>query len=191
MKLLSMSVTSLVALLFLFSSAVSAGEWGQEVQRPEKFEPIDSKSKVMASTFCTTYSISGPVTAPGDTSGDFGAMEAGDTFTFTATGNGTGTWRIVGNPEGDLTYTPGGTFPGTLTYEVPAGGLTDGGMGYYVDSYTGTGDTISGSCGDAVSALVPSAPIPSLSFWSRILVVVLIGLIGFAAFQRKRLRGGR
>ena len=186
MKLLSMSVTGLAALLFLFTSAVSAGEWGQEVQRPEKFEPIDSKNKVMASAFCTSYSISGTVSAPGDTNGSFGTMEAGDTFTFTATGNGTGTWRIVGDPSGAPTYTSGGTFPGTLTYEVPAGGLTTDGMGFYVDSYTGAGDTISGSCGNAASA-----PIPSLSFWSRILVVVLIGLIGFAAFQRKRLRGYR
>ena len=191
MKLLSMSVTGLAALLFLFTSAVSAGEWGQEVQRPERFEPIDSKSKVKASVYCANYNISGQATAPGDTSGDFGTMEAGDTFTFTATGNGTGTWRIVGDPSGVPTYTPGGTFPGTLTYVVPAGGQTADGMGFYVDSYTGAGDTISGSCGDAVSALVPSAPVPSLSFWSRILVVVLIGLIGFAAFQRKRLRGYR
>ena len=186
MKLLSVSVTGLVALLFLFTSAVSAGEWGQEVQRLEKSGPIDTKSKVMASEFCANYNISGPATVPGDTSGSFGAMEAGDTFTFTATGNGTGTWRIVGEPDGTPTYTPGGTFPGTLTYVVPAGGQLPGGMGYYVDSYTGAGDTISGSCGDA---LVPSAPVPSLSFWSRILGVGLIGVIGFAALQRKRLRG--
>lgn len=157
---------------------------GQEVQRPEKFEPIDSKSRLMASDFCANYNISGQATAPGDTSGTFGTMGAGDAFTFTATGNGTGTWRIVADPNGITTYTPGGTFPGTLTYEVTAGAVP--GIGFYVDSYTGAGDTISGSCGDAVSA-----PIPSLSFWSRILVVVLIGLIGFAAFQRKRLRGYR
>jgi len=175
------SVTGFVATLLLFTSAVNAAEWGLA-----ESEPGDPKSTILASAFCESYNISGPATVPGDTSGTFGAMEAGDTFTFTATGNGTGTWRIVGSPSGDPTYTAGGTFPGTLTYVVPAGGLTTDGMGYYVDSYTGTGDTISGSCGDAASA-----PVPSLSFWSRILVVVFIGLFGFAAFQRKRLREHR
>jgi len=175
------SVTGFVATLLLFTSAVNAGEWGLT-----ESEPGDPKSTILASEFCANYNISGQATVPGDTNGSFGSMEAGDTFTFTATGNGTGTWRIVGDPSGDPTYTAGGAFPGTLTYVVPAGGQAANGMGFYVDSYTGAGDTISGSCGGAVSA-----PVPSLSFWSRILVVMLIGLFGFAAFQRKRLREHR
>lgn len=181
MKLHPWSVTGFVATLLLFTSTVNAAEWGLA-----ESEPGDPKSTILASEFCENYNISGPATVPGDTSGNFGTMEPGDTFTFTATGNGTGTWRIVGDSDGDPTYTSGGTFPGTLTYVVPASGQMAAGIGYYVDSYTGTGDTISGSCGDAASA-----PIPSLSFWSRILVVVFIGLFGFAAFQRKRLREHR
>lgn len=176
MKLLSCSVAGFVAMLLLFTSEVSAGEWGLADSGSN-----NPKSTILASAFCANYNISGPVSGPGDIGGSDGAMEAGDTFTFTATGNGTGTWRIVGDPSGIVTYTPGGTFPGTLTYEVPAGGQTAAGIGFYVDSYTGAGDTISASCGDAVSA-----PVPSLSFWSRILVVMLIGLVGFAAFRRKR-----
>jgi len=152
MKLRPWSVTGVVATLLLFTSAVNAADWG-----PAESEPGDPKSTILASAFCENYNISGPATAPGDTSGNFGAMEAGDTFTFTATGNGTGTWRIVGSPEGNPTYTAGGTFPGTLTYVVPAGGLMTDGMGYYVDSYTGTGDTISGSCGGA--AMVSPVPV--------------------------------
>ena len=178
MILRSWSVTGFVALLLLFTSAVNAGEWGLA-----ESEPGDPKSTILASAFCESYNISGSATVPGDTNGTFGTMEAGDTFTFTATGNGTGTWRIVGDPSGNPTYTPGGTFPGTLIYVVPASGQIATGMGFYVDSHTGTGDTISGTCGGAASA-----PVPSLSFWSRILVVVLIGLIGFAAFRRKRVR---
>ena len=186
MKLHPWSVTGFFATLLLFTSAVNAGEWGLAQSEPDN--PI---SIISASAFCENYNLTGGATGPGDTSGDFGTMEPGDTFTFTATGNGTGTWRIVGDSSGDPTYTPGGTFPGTLTYEVPASGQVAAGIGFYVDSYTGAGDTISGSCGDSASALSPSAPIPSLSFWSRILVVVLIGLFGFAAFQRKRLREHR
>ena len=177
MKLYPWSVTGFVTTFLLFTSAVSASEWG---------EPGDSNSTILASDFCANYNISGPATSPGSTSGDFGTMEAGDTFTFTATGNGTGTWRIVGGPDGNPTFASGGTFPGTLTYEVPPSGPVTDGMGFFVDTYTGEGDTISGSSGDDVSA-----PVPSLSSWSRILAVVLIGLFGFAAFQRRRLREHR
>ena len=149
MILRSWSVTGFVALLLLFTSAVNAADWGLT-----ESEPGDSKSTILASEFCENYNVSGPVTTPGSTNGSFGAMEAGDTFTFTATGNGTGTWRIVGDPSGDPTYTAGGVFPGTLTYVVPAGGQIADGMGFYVDSYTGEGDTISGSCGGVASAPV-------------------------------------
>lgn len=178
MKASSWSVASLVAMLLLFTSAVNADEWG-----PGGSDSNDPISRPLASAFCAEYNISGQVSGPGDTNGNFGDMEEGDTFTFIATGNGTGTWRIVADPDGSQTFASGGAFPGTLTYVVPAGGLTGLGLGFYVDSYTGPGDTISGTCGDA-----ESAPVPSLSFWSRILVVFIIGLIGFAAFQRKRQR---
>jgi hypothetical protein len=136
----------------------------------------------MASDFCNSYNISGPVSGPGSTNGTFGDVLAGDTFTFNATGNGTGTWRIVGDGGGIITYTSGGTFPGTLSYTFPAD-ETGIGIGFYVDTYTGNGDTISSFCGDG-----EAVGVPTMTSWSQILMVALLGLLGLAAFRYARLK---
>ena len=113
----------------------------------------------LSSTFCANYGVSGIVTRPGDTGGDYGTPAAGDRFTFVATGNGTGTWRIVDDPSGVRTLTPGGVFPGSLTYTVPAGGMVTG-VGFFVDTYAGNGDTITGSCTDS---LIPALYVLSVA----------------------------
>lgn len=181
MKLQSWLTTGFSAVLLLFVSAANAAEWGQQgVHRVEQSGQTPSKSKLMASDFCNSYSISGEVTGPGDTSGNYGDVTAGDTFTFTATGGGTGTWRIVGDPGGSITYASGGVFPGTLTYQVTADAL-DVGVGYYVDTYTGESSTISSTCGDG-----PTVGVPSMSSWSLILMVFLLGVVGFSLYRRKQ-----
>lgn len=182
MKVRAWSKPGLLVLLLSFASAVGAGGWGQSQQGLEKSGSPDSKSKVMVSEFCSSYVTSGDFNVAGATNGNYGTADAGDTFTFTATGNGTGSWRIVGDSTGDPTYVSGGTFPGTLTYVVPAGGLTAAGIGFYVDAYEGPGDSITGSCAGG-----PADAVPSLSFWGQVLVFVLIGSFGLVAFRRKRL----
>jgi hypothetical protein len=181
MKLQSWLSTGFAAVLLLFMSAANAAEWGQQgVHRIEQSGQTPSKSKLMASNFCSSYNIGGEVTGPDDTSGSFGDVTAGDTFTFTATGGGTGTWRIVGDPGGSITYASGGVFPGTLTYQVTADAL-DVGVGFYVDTYSGEGSTISGTCGDG-----PTVAVPSMSSWSLILMVFLLGMVGFSLYRRKQ-----
>ena len=99
-----------------------------------------------SSEFCASYApFSWTVTRQGDTAGRYGTAVPGDKFTFAATGNGTGTWRIVNDESGTSTLAAGGVFPGSLTYTVPVGGTVTG-MGFFVDTYAGSGDTISGSC---------------------------------------------
>jgi len=175
------SVYGCVAFLFLFISSANAAGWVQYSQRTAKSGSGESSKVEAVSQYCIDYSISGSVVAAGDTNGTYGPFTDEDSFTFTATGNGTGTWRIVGDPSGVQTLASGGTFPGTLTFQVPLGQTQDG-VGFYVDSYTGEGDTISGTCNGV------SRAIPTLSNWSKVLMLVLLGSIGFAVFRRKLLR---
>lgn len=134
------------------------------------------------SAFCANYApLSGNVTGPGSTSGRVGTPAPGDRFHFVATGSGTGTWRIVGEPTGVTTLASGGVFPGTLNYEVPASPIPPG-VGFYVDTYAGNGDTITGMCTG------PANGIPALSGWAQIGLVMLLGLFGFAAYRLRRSR---
>lgn len=183
MKFQSWLTTGFAAALLLFVSAASAAEWGQQgVHRIEQSGQAKSNSKVQASSFCSSYNIAGQVTGPDDTNGNFGNVMAGDTFTFTATGGGTGTWRIVGDPGGSITYASGGVFPGTLTYQFTADEL-DIGIGFYVDSYSGEGSTIYSNCGDGSTVAVPS-----MSSWSLTLMVFLLSVVGFSLYRRKQAR---
>jgi len=156
------------------------GSTGCSKNRKERTEK--PRQQAYGFRFCNSYNISGTIEGPGSTSGNFGDVLAGDTFRFTTTGNGTGTWRIVGDPEGGITYISGGTFPGTLSYTFPAD-ETGIGIGFYVDTYTGNGDTISGTCGDG-----EASGIPAMASWSQILMIALLGLFGLAAFRYARLQ---
>ena len=134
------------------------------------------------SAFCANYApFSGNVTGPGSTGGKLGAAAPGDTFMLVASGPGTGTWRIVADPAGATTLTPGGVFPGTLFYVVPAGGSTTG-VGFFVDTYAGNGTTITGSCQG------PANGIPTLSAWAQMALAMLLGIFGFAAYRLRRTR---
>ena len=178
MKIRTLSITGLTTLLLLTTTGLHADGWGQGIQKSGKAGSADNKTEAVSES-CSNYFISGQVTESGNTSGNFGSFTAGDTFTFIATGNGTGTWRVVGDPGGIITYASGGAFPGTLVYTIPAGQSADG-MGFYVDSYTGEGDTITGSCGE------PSRSVPTLAFWTRMLLVLSLGLAAIAVFRRKQ-----
>lgn len=180
MKKLTLSIAGLTTLLLLSTANLHAGGWGQGIQKSGKAGSADNKTEAVSGS-CSNYFISGQVTQANDTNGSYGSFAVGDTFTFIATGNGTGTWRVVGDPEGSITYASGGAFPGTLIYTIPAGQSADGiGMGFYVDSYTGEGDTITGSCGE------PSRSVPALGFWTRMLLVLSLGLAALAVFRRKQ-----
>ncbi len=174
------STYSVIALLLFFASSASADNWTNASSN------TGSPQVAAISDACSAYGqLAGSVTGPGDTNGQFGSFTAGDSFEFTATGGGTGTWRIVGDPGGVQTLASGGTFPGTLTYVVPDG-VTLTGAGFFVDTYTGPGDTIIGTCGEGIPSV--QTPVPTLSFWSLLLMVTLLGLVGIAAFKRKQVK---
>lgn len=178
MKNRSWSTYVVATLLLFFVSSANADEWTPASSRADK------PQTAAISDDCAAYGqLIGSVSGPGDTNGQFGNYTAGDSFEFIATGSGTGTWRIVGDPDGVQTLASGGTFPGTLTYTVPVG-TTLTGAGFYVDSYTGPGDTIFGTCGDGIPTV--QVPVPATSFWSLLVLVMLLGLVGFVAFRRMR-----
>lgn len=180
----SWSVSACVTFVLLFASIASAEEWQRSAPSNA---PDNPTAVVVVSDSCANYGIlEGSVTGPGSTSGQFGIFTAPDSFIFTATGSGTGTWRIVGDPGGAQTLAAGGTFPGELAYSVPEGETIEG-VGFYVDTYTGEVDTITGVCVGGAPAVMPAnIPVPSLSLWSKMLMVMLLGLVGFAVFRRKQ-----
>ena len=152
-------------------SVVNAAEWEQQDRHLEQDEHGGHDVE------CRSYGFEGFVLEAGDTEGAFFIAKAGERFIFTATGNGDGSWRIVGDPFGDLTYVDGGTFPGTLEYIVPEGGYAGPGIGFYVDAYTGTGDTISGTC---VADLHPVPLLPSWALW------MLAGIAGLGLMRLRK-----
>ena len=168
----SLTVCGVIVLLLIVSSPLGADEWLQGGPKTNQSATV--------SDACANYApFSGPVSGPGSTLGRIDTFTAGDYFVFTATGNGTGSWRIVGEPSGTTTLASGGTFPGTLVYEYEEGVSTLG-VGYFVDTYTGPDDTIFGECGFA------PPNVPTLSEWSLVLMAALLGFVGVAVFRRRR-----
>lgn len=170
---------------YIFTAALMAFGFASNSQAVDSWSGSDRNgakagTSLESSDFCQSYFISGSVTGPGSTNGSFGDTEPGDHFVFNATGNGTGSWRIVGDPEGSVTFASGGTFPGTLTFTVQELGFLAPGVGFYVDDYTGDGDEIQGYCGD-----IPN-PVPTASTWALWLLVLAVGMFG--SYYTRRLK---
>ena len=134
---------------------------------------------------CQNFSLlSGTVTAAaGLTSGIVGPVQVGETYQVSVAGPGTGTFRIVGDPAGAVTYAGPANVPASLSYTVntatpPAGAV---GVGYFFTAGAGT-VTITASCA--------RGGIPTLDTWSRALLGLLVALGGVAgvAFMRRRAR---
>ncbi|QBB71129.1 hypothetical protein ELE36_12630 [Pseudolysobacter antarcticus] len=136
------------------------------------------------STCAAFSSLSATFTAaPGATNGIIGLPQLNDSYTISVSGPGTGSFRIVGDGAGVVTYAGPASVPGTLTYTVtnpvpPSGAL---GAGYYFDSGSGT-VTLTASCG-TVSQL------PSISTWGMSLMALLLavgGAVALTAVNKRR-----
>jgi len=130
------------------------------------------------------FQLSGTVTAAaGLTAGIIGPVQVGETYQLTVSGPGSGTFRIVGEPTGAVTYAGPANVPASLGYTVvnatpPAGAI---GVGYLFNAGAGT-VTISASC--------TRGGIPSLDAWSRTLLGLLLALCGVLAIAFMRRRAG-
>jgi hypothetical protein len=134
---------------------------------------------------CQSFSqLSATVTAAaGLTNGIIGPVQPGESFQLSVAGPGTGTFRIVGDPAGTVTYAGPANVPATLSYTVttatpPVGAV---GVGYFFTAGAGT-VTITASC--------TRGGIPSLDAWGRTLLGLLVALGGIVgvAFMRRRAR---
>jgi hypothetical protein len=121
--------------------------------------------------------------AAGATNGVFGAPQLNDSYTISVSGPGTGSFRIVGDGSGVVTYAGPTSVPGTLSYTVsnpvpPVGAI---GIGYYFDTGSGT-VTLTASC-TKVSQL------PSINTWGMSLMALLLavgGAVVLTAVNKRR-----
>jgi hypothetical protein len=134
------------------------------------------------SSACATFSIlSGDYSVgPGSTNGVYGAPQPGERFTLTFSGEGAGSFRVVGDPAGSVTLSGPANAPGTLTYT--AGGSFPGGaigVGFYFDSGSGS-QTLQASC------VPPTKPAPALGGRGLALLGGLLALAGLVFARRSR-----
>ncbi|MBS0438248.1 MAG: hypothetical protein JSS33_02455 [Proteobacteria bacterium] len=137
-------------------------------------------SATTASTVCTNFSgisFTGAV-APGATNGMVGTPQVGEIYTITVSGPGTGSFRIVGDAAGALTYAGPASVPGALSYAITASTTLSQGVGYYFDSGSGT-VTLTAAC-------VATAATPALGAWGIVGLASLLALLGLGFGQYKR-----
>ena len=120
--------------------------------------------------------------APGLTNGIIGTPAVGDVYTVSVSGAGSGTFRIVGDPGGTVTYAGPATAPATLTYAVtslppPVGAA---GVGFFFDAGSGT-VTVTARC-QRVSN------VPGLSGWG--VALLALGLLAVAVASGLRRHRG-
>jgi hypothetical protein len=118
---------------------------------------------------------------PGATNGIPVLPSAGERFTISVSGPGSGSFRIVGDSGGVITFAGPASVPATLSYvatsSLPAN--TEG-VGFYFDSGQGS-VTLTASCQPAIS------PAPALGGRGMLFLGALLALIG-GAFASRRLR---
>ena len=100
-----------------------------------------------ASSICSQFGLLSQsfTAAPGATAGLQGTPFAGEVFKITASGPGSGIFRIVPDPTGSMTLAGPASVPATLTYTVPTNPTTGFGVGFYFDSGSGT-VSVTASC---------------------------------------------
>ena len=142
-----------------------------------------------ASDVCSNFALlsgSGPASA-GFTNGISGVADVGETYTISVSGPGTGSFRLVGDSSGTITYAGPASVPGTLTYTFtsPPSPSAEG-VGFYFDSGSGQ-VTITASCAAAMPA---ATAVPSLSLWG-MLVFGLLLVLGALLMRFRGVRNGQ
>ncbi len=139
-----------------------------------------AKGVIGGGNVCSQFaSLSGTFTAtPGFTNGIVGTPQFGDTYRIAVTGPGTGTFRIVGNAVGTVTFAGPTTVPGSLAYTVTGAAPPAAiGVGFLFDAGAGS-VTIGASCGPQ--------QIPALDRWSLLALIGVLALGGIVALGSLR-----
>ncbi len=142
--------------------------------------PAVPKASATCASF-DTLSVTANLAA-GFTNGIPAIPEAGETYTISVAGPGTGSFRIVGDAAGTVSFAGPASVPGTLVYTIPSGPLPVGtqGVGFYFDS--GAGDV-------TISAVCSASPVavPASSLGTQWLLGGLLLIAG--GFWVARMRG--
>ncbi len=166
----------LIAVLFSGVVLAGSGQW----QLPNNAQAMTASD--VCSNF-STISFTGTVGA-GATNGYIGVPAVGETYTISISGPGTGTFRLVGDAGGTITYAGPTSVPGTLTYTFNSAPPPSAeGVGFYFDSASGD-VTLTASC---AAALPAAMVVPSLSLWG----MLAFGLLLVLGVFLMRLRGVR
>lgn len=109
--------------------------------------------------------------------------QVGETYVVNVSGPGTGSFRIVGDSGGVITYAGPTSVPGSLSFTVttPPSPSAEG-VGYYFDSGAGS-VTLVASCTAAAAAATPA-----IGMWGMIALCLLLALVGMGFVSTKRIR---
>lgn len=166
-------VLNTVALVATIVSTTAMADTGWQ-------QPTRPASPALSSV-CTSFATLSTTTTAGAnlTNGNFGTPEPGETYLLSVSGPGTGSFRMVGDPGGTVTYAGPAAVPGTISYTVtnPTPPVGASGIGFYFDSGAGT-VTITASC-----SAIPLAPTPTISVWGMAILALLLALGGIAGAQ--------
>ena len=164
---------AIIAAAALTSTAAQSATW---VQPKGPAAASESATCAFFSSISGTFDI-----GPGATNGIPVLPSAGERFTISVAGPGSGSFRIVGDAGGLITFAGPANVPATLSYvatsSLPA---NTQGVGFYFDSGQGS-VTLTASCQEAIS------PAPALGGRGMLLLGALLALVG-GTFGSRRLR---
>ena len=164
----------LAGMLIASSAALASSQW-KSGTRP---------AAPTASNVCNSFSgISRTFTAvAGATNGIPGTPLVGETYVVSVSGPGSGSFRIVGDSGGVITYAGPASVPASLSFTVTVPpSPTAEGVGFYFDSGSGS-VTLVASCTAAATAA------PAIGMWGMAALCALLALVGAGFVATKRIR---
>ena len=150
------------------AASASSAEAAQSWVRPNR------PTTIAASQACASFSLISETfdVSAGITNGIPVLPQSGEVFTISVSGPGTGSFRIVGDSGGTVTFAGPTSVPGTLTYVAnapfPTGTI---GVGYFFDSGAGT-VTLTATC-----RAVPTQA-PTLGNWGLLALGAILAFAG-------------
>ena len=160
--------------VFLVVAAVAASTASAEAAQSLNWVRPNGPTTIAASQTCASFSLISETfdVSAGITNGIPVLPQAGEVFTISVSGPGTGSFRIVGDPAGTVTFAGPTSVPGTLNYTAstpfPNGTV---GVGYYFDSGSGT-VTLTATC-----RAVPTQA-PTLGTWGLLALGAILAFAG-------------
>ncbi len=170
--LLSSLLAGSLAVGGAFAASQPAAGWNNSATPAPNGGSVNTSACAAFSSLSATFTA-----APGATNGTIGIVNAGESYTITVSGPGTGSFRLVGSGSGVPSYAGPASVPGALTFTIPSHLSRSSGIGYYFDSGSGV-VTLTASCN-------VTNQIPSTNVWGASLMALLLVIGGAATFAAR------